>query len=68
MNFFEVQGNWNIVKGKLKQKFAQLTEDKWRFMEGKEDELLGRIQKRTGQARQAQPTQVSGERCASKRE
>jgi len=48
MNIFEVQGNWNIAKGKLKQKFAQVTDDAWQFREGKEDELTGRIQKRTG--------------------
>jgi uncharacterized protein YjbJ (UPF0337 family) len=53
MNIFEVQGNWNIAKGKLKQKFAQLTDNDLRFMEGKEDELVGLIQKRTGQAREA---------------
>ena len=52
MNIFEVQGNWNIAKGKLKQKFAQLTDDDLRFMEGKEDELVGLIQKRTGQDRE----------------
>jgi len=43
-----IKGNWNIIKGKLKQKYAQLTDDDLQFMEGKEDELIGRIQKRTG--------------------
>ncbi len=43
--------NWNIAKGKLKQKFAQLTDDHLQFAEGKEEELIGRIQKRTGQIR-----------------
>ena len=51
MNNLQVKGNWNITKGKLKQKFAQLTDDDLRYVEGKEDELIGRIQKRTGQAR-----------------
>jgi uncharacterized protein YjbJ (UPF0337 family) len=50
MNALEVKGNWNIAKGKLKQKFARWTEDDVQFVEGKEDELLGRIQKRTGRA------------------
>ena len=53
MNKLEVKGNWNIAKGKLKQKFAQLTDDDLQFVEGKEDELLGRIQKRTGESREA---------------
>lgn len=47
-----MKGNWNITKGKLKQKFAQLTDDDLQFVDGKEDELVGRIQKRTGQAKE----------------
>lgn len=46
------RGNWNILLGRLKQKFAQWTHDDLQFLEGKEDELIGRIQKRTGQARE----------------
>jgi uncharacterized protein YjbJ (UPF0337 family) len=52
MNTLETKGNWNIAKGKLKQKFAQLTEDDLQFAEGKEDELIGRIQKQTGQTKE----------------
>ena len=51
MNTLTTIGNWNIAKGKLKQKFAQLTDDDLQFAEGKEDELIGRIQKLTGQTR-----------------
>ena len=51
MSTLTAKGNWNIAKGKLKQKFAQLTDDDLQFIEGKEDELIGRIQKRTGQVR-----------------
>jgi uncharacterized protein YjbJ (UPF0337 family) len=51
MSTLTAKGNWNIAKGKLKQKFAQLTDDDLQFVEGKEDELIGRIQKRTGRAR-----------------
>jgi uncharacterized protein YjbJ (UPF0337 family) len=47
-----MKGNWNIAKGKLKQKWANLTEDDLRFEEGNQDELIGRIQKRTGQTRE----------------
>jgi uncharacterized protein YjbJ (UPF0337 family) len=44
----QMKGNWNEVKGKLKQKYGQLTDDDLVFAEGKEDELLGRLQKRLG--------------------
>ncbi|MGA2248096.1 MAG: CsbD family protein [Verrucomicrobiota bacterium] len=53
MNTLQAKGNWNIAKGKLKQKFAQLTDDDLQYVEGKEDELVGRIQKRTGQTKEA---------------
>lgn len=52
MNTLQLKGDWNIVKGKLKQKFAQLTDDDLQYVRGKEDELIGRIQKRTGQAKE----------------
>ncbi|MGD0744248.1 MAG: CsbD family protein [Verrucomicrobiota bacterium] len=51
MSMLTAKGNWNIVRGKLKQKFARLADDELQFIEGKENELLGRIQKRTGRAR-----------------
>ena len=53
MNKLEIKGDWNIAKGKLKQKWADLTDDDLQYVEGKQDELVGRIQKRTGQAREA---------------
>lgn len=53
MNTLQVKGNWNVVKGKLKQKWASLTDDDLRYVEGAEEELIGRIQKRTGQQREA---------------
>lgn len=52
MNTLEIKGDWNITKGKLKQKWAQLTDDDLQFADGKHDELLGRIQKRTGETRE----------------
>lgn len=51
MSTLTAKGNWNIAKGKVKQKLAQLADDDLQFIEGKEEELIGRIQKRTGQAR-----------------
>jgi uncharacterized protein YjbJ (UPF0337 family) len=53
MNTLEIKGDWNITKGKLKQKWAQLTDHDLQFVEGQHDELLGRIQKRTGETREA---------------
>jgi uncharacterized protein YjbJ (UPF0337 family) len=52
MNKLEIKGDWNILKGKVKQKWANLTDDDLRFTAGKEEELIGRIQKRTGEARE----------------
>ena len=52
MTKLEIKGNWNEVKGKLKQKYADLTDDDLLFAEGKEEELLGRIQKRTGKTKE----------------
>lgn len=53
MNTLEIKGDWNIAKGKLKQKWAKLTDDDLQYVDGKQDELLGRIQKRTGETREA---------------
>ena len=51
MNELKVKGTWNEIKGKLKQKYAELTDDDLTFVEGKEDELLGRLQKRIGKSK-----------------
>ena len=53
MNILEIKGDWNITKGKLKQKWAHLTDDDLQYAEGKFEELIGRIQKRTGETREA---------------
>jgi uncharacterized protein YjbJ (UPF0337 family) len=53
MNKLTIKGDWNIAKGKLRQKWADLTDDDLQYTEGKEDELVGRIQKRTGQTKEA---------------
>lgn len=52
MDKLQIKGNWNEMKGKIKQKYAKLTDDDLTYVEGKEDELLGRLQKKTGKARQ----------------
>ncbi len=48
----EFKGRWNELKGKVKQAYGDLTDDDLKYEEGKEDELLGRLQTKTGQARQ----------------
>lgn len=48
----KLKGNWNIIKGKLKQKYGDLTDDDLSYTEGQEDELIGNIQKKTGQSKE----------------
>lgn len=48
----KIKGNWNIVKGNLKQKWADLTDDDLLYEEGKEEELIGRVQKKTGETKE----------------
>ncbi|MFY9989019.1 MAG: CsbD family protein [Chthoniobacterales bacterium] len=48
MNKLQFKGSWNEIKGKLKQKYAQLTDDDLKYAEGKDDELVGRLQNRLG--------------------
>lgn len=50
-NLTEIKGNWNETKGKLKQKFAVLTDDDVLLVEGKQDELFGRLQKKLGKTK-----------------
>ncbi len=48
----KLKGNWNLVKGKLKQEYGELTDDDLTLVEGQEDELIGRIQKKTGKTKE----------------
>ena len=52
MTKLQLKGSWNELKGKMKQKYGQLTDDDLTFAEGKEDELLGRLQKRLGKTKE----------------
>jgi uncharacterized protein YjbJ (UPF0337 family) len=52
METITFKGKWNELKGKLKQKYANLTDDDLLYSEGKEDELLGRLQKKLGKSNQ----------------
>lgn len=46
-----IQGNWNVLKGKLKQEYGELTDDDLKYEEGKEDELVGRLQDKLGKTK-----------------
>lgn len=48
----KISGNWNQIKGKLKQEYASLTDDDLKYEEGKEDELVGRIQEKVGKGKE----------------
>jgi uncharacterized protein YjbJ (UPF0337 family) len=52
MNKTEIKGNWEEKKGKLKQKFATLTDNDLLFVEGKKDEMLGRLQIKLGKTKE----------------
>lgn len=52
MNTTVVTGNWNTSKGKLKQKFAVLTDNDLLFVEGKKDEMFGRLQIKLGKTKE----------------
>ena len=50
MNKPQFKGSWNEIKGKLKQKYAQLTDDDLTYTEGKDEELVGKLQKKLGKS------------------
>ncbi len=51
-NTTELLGNWKELKGKLKQKYAMLTDDDMLLVEGKQEELLGRLQAKLGKSKE----------------
>ncbi len=52
INITEFKGNWNETKGKLKQKYAMLTDNDLLLIEGKQDELMGRLQSKMGKTKE----------------
>ncbi len=50
-NKLKLKGNWNELKGKIKQQYGELTDDDLIYEEGKDDELVGRIQKKIGKTK-----------------
>ena len=51
MNEQTIKGNWNEMKGKIKQKYADLTDDDLTYAEGKEDEMWGKLQQKVGKTK-----------------
>ena len=47
----KLQGHWNEIKGKIKQHYGDLTDDDLKYEEGKDDELIGRLQKKIGKTK-----------------
>jgi uncharacterized protein YjbJ (UPF0337 family) len=52
MNKLQFKGSWNEIKGKLKQSYGNLTDDDLLFAEGKDEELVGRLQKKLGKTKE----------------
>lgn len=52
MNKLTWKGRWNELKGKVKQQYGELTDDDLAYVDGQEDELLGRLQQRTGKTKE----------------
>ena len=52
MDKLEIKGRWNELKGKIKKAHGDLTDNDLRYEEGKDDELLGRLQKKLGKSRE----------------
>ncbi|WPQ65380.1 CsbD family protein [Chitinophaga sancti] len=51
MDTLQIKGAWNEIKGKIKQKYADLTDDDLLYEEGQEDRLIGKIQQKLGKSR-----------------
>jgi len=60
MNTTELKGDWEQQKGKLKQKFATLTDNDLLFAEGKKEEMLGRLQTKLGKSKEELHRIISG--------
>jgi uncharacterized protein YjbJ (UPF0337 family) len=59
MNAAQVKENWQRLVGKAKEKWGRLTDDDWKIVEGKRDQLVGKIQERYGLAREEAERQLA---------
>ena len=51
MDKLQIKGSWNEMKGKIKKAYGDLTDDDLAYEEGKDDEMLGKLQQKTGKSR-----------------
>ena len=58
MSNLKIKGNWNELKGKLKQKYADLSDDDLTYIEGKEDEFIGKLQNKLGKTKEDIATEI----------
>lgn len=58
MNELQVKGNWNEIKGKLKQKYGEVTDDDLAYSEGQADEMLGKLQQKTGKTKEELKSEI----------
>jgi uncharacterized protein YjbJ (UPF0337 family) len=58
MNWDQIAGNWKQMNGKVREKWGKLTDDDMAVVEGKRDQLVGRIQERYGVAKELAEDQV----------
>ncbi len=56
----KIKGNWNLLKGKVKEKYGSLTDDDLKYEEGQEDQLIGRIQEKIGKTKQEVKDMIDG--------
>jgi uncharacterized protein YjbJ (UPF0337 family) len=52
MDKLVIKGNWNIIKGKIKEQYGNLTDNDLAYIEGKSEELIGRLQSKLGKSRE----------------
>lgn len=68
MNWDQVKGNWKQFEGQVKANWGKLTDDDWKVVEGKRDELAGRIQERYGYAKEQAQKELDDFCCKLKGE
>ena len=59
MNWDQIKGNWKQFAGKAKEKWGRLTDDDWKIVEGKRDQLVGKLQERYGITRETAENQLA---------
>jgi uncharacterized protein YjbJ (UPF0337 family) len=59
MNSDQFKGNWKQLKGKVRERWGQLTDDDLDVIEGRLDQLVGRVQEKYGMARDAAEREVN---------